>query len=115
MDAVKFFKERDRMCRSYNGCTGCPAAGCECNNISLMDYDSIINIIGTVEVWSAANPQKTRQSEFKKLFPNVLIGARGEINICPELLAGKPPFGSDTCSSGKCSDCRQKFWSQEVE
>lgn len=65
MDAVKFIKERDRMCRFYHhagDCYQCPAKDCECSALEgMVDDDNIVTI---VEEWSAAHPRKTRQSVF---------------------------------------------------
>ena len=64
MDALKFLKERKRMCSSYKNCKGCPLYNINCvinNNIS--DKDCERNA-AAVEKWSKENPLKTRQSVF---------------------------------------------------
>lgn len=46
MDAVKFIKERDRMCRFYHhagDCYQCPAKDCECSALEgMVDDDNIV-------------------------------------------------------------------------
>lgn len=82
MDAVKFIKERDRMCRFYHhagDCYQCPAKDCECSALEgMVDDDNIVTI---VEEWSAAHPRKTR-----RLSPRVLDAGGGmmtELKPCP--------------------------------
>lgn len=112
MDAVKFFKERNRMCRFYDDCNECPAkvSGCECYDISTMNYGSIVHI---VEEWSAENPSKTRQSVLLELFPNVQLDGNGIVDIDSCKI---DESGAKLCPKNhSCADCRREFWLQEVE
>ena len=49
MDAVKFLKERARMCNYYNGCDGCPLQD-ECLDTEI---EAMVN---SVEQWSQSHP-----------------------------------------------------------
>lgn len=112
MDAVKFIKERDRMCRFYHhagDCYQCPAKDCECSALEgMVDDDNIVTI---VEEWTAAHPRKTRQSVFLEQWPEAEIDANGILNVCPA-----PMFHSHRLNGGgcrnvhkKCVDCRREF------
>lgn len=109
MDAVKFFEERNRMCRSYDDCNKCPAKEkeCECYDIITMNYDSIVHI---VEEWSAANPRKTRQSALLELFPNVKLDGDGIVDIDSCKIE---KYKAKLCKKN-CAECRRTFWSEEI-
>lgn len=116
MDAVKFIKERDRMCKSFgDGCTGCPASNA-CKNELCCAFDQASTLdaaaqVAIVEKWSASHPRKTRQSEFLNLFPDADLST-GTVNVCPNsLYAGK----CDCARYQNCLYCKREFWSQEVE
>ena len=114
MDAVKFIEERNRMCKSFGGrCDDCPADKNSCCDA----FEWQKELVALVEEWSAANPCKTRQSVFLELYPETKIDEDGVITICPAALF-KSHRGSDgECKNqyNECSDCRRKFWMQEVE
>lgn len=113
MDAVKFIKERDRMCRFYHhagDCYQCPAKDCECSALEgMVDDDNIVTI---VEEWSAAHPRKTRQSVFLEQWPNVAVSEDGVIKIRP---CNLDVNAKKECLGVTCDYCRRKFWMQEVE
>ena len=122
MDAVKFIKERDRMCKSFDaGCTGCQASNA-CKNELCCAFDQGPTLDATaqvaiVEEWSAAHPRKTRQSVFIEQYPDAVLDGFGVLRICPIYLSAEY---RDDCNGGKnigkkCSDCRREFWMQEVE
>ena len=57
MDAVKFMKEKKRMCRAYNLCSECPVAvklGSVCKLTLEENYEELVKI---VENWSRENPK----------------------------------------------------------
>lgn len=121
MDAVKFIKERNRMCTTYTPkrCEGCPAdnygeEGAACIMVDKIDAERLVPI---VEEWAAAHPRKTWQSVFMEQFPNVELDRNGIINISPCKVDLKQyPFnGKNCCKFQACSECRRKFWMQEVE
>lgn len=115
MDAVKFIKERDRMCRFYHharGCYQCPAKDCECSALEgMVDDDNIVTI---VEEWSAAHPRKTRQSVFLEQWPNCMMGNDDVVGMCPRNVDKMHACSNAQLFNG-CTDCRREFWMQEVE
>lgn len=115
MDAVKFIKERDRMCRFYHHageCYQCPAKDCECSALEgMVDDDNIVTI---VEEWSAAHQLKTRQSVFLEQFPNAPIYTNTHNVALDPCLVDTTLRGH--CPTGRgCDICRREFWMQEVE
>lgn len=116
MDAVKFIKERDRMCRFYHHageCYQCPAKDCECSALEgMVDDDNIVTI---VEEWSATHPRKTRQSVFLEQWPEAEIDTYGYLMVCPKRISADCRIRYGNCSNRVCSDCHREFWDQEVE
>lgn len=113
MDAVKFLKERQRMCEAYKGCTGCPMEGRLCGGYISVDAE---RVVGAVEEWSAAHPRKTRQSVFLEQYPNARIDSQTVIYVCPADACGDkvcPKNGENVRML--CRDCRREFWMQEVK
>ena len=113
MDAVKFIKERDRMCRFYHhagDCYQCPAKDCECSALEGMVDDD--NIVAIVEEWSAAHPHKTRQSVFLEQYPNCMTDDAGVVGTCPGNV--DKTYVCDLRRLGGCTTCRREFWMQEV-
>ena len=117
MDAVKFFKEKKRMCDMYESCQ----AGCQlykertqkftmCNQYCLTNPEGAVE---TVKKWSAEHPAKTHQSEFLKLHPNADV-REGILNLCPrgvDLNSVK----IEVCKRSLCSKCKKQYWPAEVE
>lgn len=116
MDAVKFLKEKKRMCDKYSNCTGCPASekntkfDIGCGSLEEQFPEEFVAI---VEKWSAENPIKTRKSEFLKMFPNADM-LNGIIRICPDKL-DQNSVTSEECSRSGCFECQKKYWLAEVE
>lgn len=114
MDAVKFIKERDRMCRFYHhagDCYQCPAKDCECSALEgMVDDDNIVTI---VEEWAAAHPRKTRQSVFLEQYPQADIDNTGLLILCPKRISADIRVTTD-CMRRRCSDCRREFWTKVV-
>lgn len=113
MDAVKFLKEKERMCREHD-CFDCPLGkknnerGLGCSALQNQYPETAIAI---VEQWSREHPRKTRQSEFLKLFPDAKI-VNGHINICPKDADSKL---SGLISCVTCAKCKDQYWLAEVE
>lgn len=109
MDAVKYLKERERMCNSYNNmCDGCGFGKVpKCNRTEEDNPEKAVEI---VERWSADHPKKTRQSEFLKMFPNTKV-SNGVISICPKHIDSE--CGAN-CNED-CTKCRQNYWFAEIE
>lgn len=97
MDAVKFIKERNRMCRSFSDCSDCPAD----RNICCDVYEWQEELVAIVEKWSAEHPRKTHQSEFLKQFPyaNCLDGV---VVFCPKVVDTR-----FSCPADAGWDCRR--------
>lgn len=122
MDAVKYLKEYDRMCKSY----GSTCKNCEIDKLrnGYEGCSSIVHahpekVVAIVEKWSAENPVKTRQSEFLKLFPNAEFNTDGILTIAPCLVdkTFNMSAGSteECCVKNDCIKCRKEYWLAEVE
>lgn len=88
MDAIKYFETKKRLTKGcYISCSDCPFAqhnngmGEDCCGDFEMKYPEMA--VEIVEKWAEEHPIKTRQSEFMKLFPDVIIDTYGTIAICP--------------------------------
>lgn len=112
MDAVKYLKERNRMCDSYNNmCDGCGFGKVpKCNRTEDDNPEKAVEI---VEKWSAEHPIKTRQSEFLKMFPNAPLRENGSIAICP--LDVDRDAKCSQKQGARCPDCQKEYWLAEVE
>lgn len=117
MDAVKFIEERTRMCKTYFGCSGCPACDNGSCRFSITLGDRPDKQIEIVAEWSAAHPRKTRQDVFLEQWPEAMIESDGVIAICPTAL--DKSYGKTHCShiltKAGCDSCRRKFWKKKVE
>lgn len=123
MDAVKFIKERNRMCKSFGDrCTGCPASdACGCCAVDqAVDQASTLDAtdqVAIVEKWSAAHPRKTRQSMFLDQWPDSFLDEYGILMFCPRYISVAYRDGDGRCKNPakKCIECCHEFWMQEVE
>ena len=114
MDAVKFIKERERMCDS-DECINCPLykennlMGVGCETFEKHNPEVTVEI---VKKWSSEHPVKTRQSEFLKMFPDVEL----EDNIIKILPCEINTKIKDECYRLRpCCGCRKKYWLSEVK
>lgn len=119
MDAIKFIKERDRMCKSYYDaekgyCSEeCPALNIQC--VDLEDLSPVAKkLVEIVEEWSAAHPRKTKQSVLLEQYPNAPRDCGGVLMINPCDL-DITIHGKDECYTDNCLRCRHEYWPQEVE
>ena len=127
MDTVKFIKERNRMCESFDATCHdaenqrCPAFKINKNEIlcavcreSTMDAKDQIDI---VEKWSSEHPRKTRQDVFLDQYPETLRTKNDVISICPATLYCSQRDNNGNCnnSSKGCEKCRRDFWMQEIK
>ena len=118
MDAIKFIKERDRMCKSYydaekGRCSdGCPAHDVQCSDLDDLSTDAE-ELVTLVEEWSAAHPRKTRQSVFLEQWPQADIDNTGLLILCPKRISADIRVTTD-CMRRRCSDCRREFWTKVV-
>ena len=111
MDALEFIKERNRMCRSFGeSCNGCPAD----KNICCSAFAWQEELVVVVEKWSKENPRKTRQSIFLEQYPEAETDTKGILRICPKFISADWRINHGNCNM-VCSDCRNSYWSQEVD
>lgn len=116
MDAVKFVKEANRICKN-RGCTKCPlckngACMATCSDVSVKNLEETVSIL---EQWSKDHPVKTRLSEFLKRFPNAdltrLQPCMIEKDKRPMWCGKYADFGANGC----CDECRYAYWNEEVD
>lgn len=95
MDAMEFIRERNRMCKAFPSCKGCPACDFDgCGSVHLNE-----GIIPIVEKWAKEHPRKTRQSAPREL---------GEFwQDCPEYseLSTNCWTCENVCGDGDETDC----------
>lgn len=123
MDAVKFIKERNRMCKNFvGGCKGCPAFNACGDNLSCaIGYASTLDAteqVAIVEKWSKDHPRKTRQSVFLEHWPGAAaLDEYGVLRVCPIGISAAHRCIDGLCKNPErpCIDCRHEFWMQEVE
>ena len=113
MDAVKFVKSVNRLCKNQSGCAKCPIWEKGVCMARFGDYsvENIEETISKVEQWAKEHPVKTRQSELLKMFPNAAIDEDDGI-LCIKPCTIDESIG---CTNGKgCDDCFRKYWLTEV-
>lgn len=115
MDAVKFIEERERMCKMYGGCTGCPGYDDGVCMVGITTGITPVKQIELLEKWSAAHPRKTRQDVFLEQYPDAEIDSGGAIAICPTAFSSAYRDDTEKCVHVSCAKCRREFWSQEVQ
>lgn len=108
MDALKFMKERRRMCDYYSRCSECPRADEPNCNIEEMSDEELENFVNTVEQWSKEHPQRTRLQDFREKYPNAELYEDGTPKACCQFLGY-----CKTCvgAKGVCENC----WNMLVE
>ena len=112
MDALKFFKERMRMCDYYDGmddeCNTCPRVNKGCELSTYRDYDYIKEYIADVEKWSKEHPQRTRLQDFLEKYPDAELYDDGIPQVCCQILG----YCKDCINAkGVCANC----WNMPVE
>ena len=115
MDAIKFMKEKKRMCALNAGCLNCPI-GIQNNKFGEPCRDFENNhpedAVAIVEKWSSEHPAKTRQSEILKIIPDATI--RNGILITKPCEVNEKI--KDRCKKyDYCRDCRKEYWLTEIE
>nr|DAW87669.1 MAG TPA: hypothetical protein [Bacteriophage sp.] len=104
-------EERKRMCASIT-CDDCGINNSLlCNKISNVTPE----YIEIVQKWSDEHPVESRQKKFLKLFPNpLLVDMYDFVDICPIYVDYK--FECDRSNTLQdCTECKGKFWLQEVK
>lgn len=106
MDAVKFIEEWNRMLK-VEGKAPC---------IEFCTTRTPEETVFSVGEWSAAHPRKTRQSVFLEHYPEARLDGYEVLRLCPSDISAAHR-DSEGCGypEQRCTDCRRKFWMQEVE
>lgn len=106
MDAVKFIEEWSRMLK-VEGKAPC---------IEFCTTRTPEETVFSVGEWSAAHPRKTRQSVFLERYPEARLDGYEVLRLCPSDISAAHR-DSEGCGypEQRCTDCRRKFWMQEVE
>ena len=123
MDAVKFIKERNRMCQSYGSkCKKCPANfdNMFCCGVAAISTLDATDQIAIVEKWSIEHPKKqrkTRQDVFLEQYPESALDEHGVLLICPLYISASHRNTNGLCKNleKSCMKCHREFWMQEVE
>lgn len=118
MDAVKFIKERKRLCNMYPCCSECPARGKDRGcRLSITSEEEAEKQIELIEEWSAAHPCKTRQSVFLEQWPDTQLDREGSVIICPKQLCKGEELTKliAECRGTNCYKCRREFWRKVVK
>nr|DAR25647.1 MAG TPA: hypothetical protein [Bacteriophage sp.] len=110
MDAVRYLKERMRMCHSFGNtsCGGCPIYA-ERGILTCTQFQNIFpgQIVEIVEKWAKEHQRETRLTEFLKHYPNALMEDDGTPEVCVNELGLKR---DDGCISN-CIKC----WNRPLE
>lgn len=116
MDAVEYLKTLNRMCH-------CECFKCEFRKVR-SEFETCPvwqrthpeEAIAIVEKWAKEHPIKTRQSEFLKMFPNVILNDKGQPSLCAKLLdTTYHRVGGCGLDVDICQRCMDNFWGHEVE
>lgn len=71
-------------------------------------------MVATVEHWVRDNPERTRQTELLKMFPDCKMDS-GVPAICPKTVDKNYKGDCNICEgSFCCADCRDAYWSVRV-
>lgn len=112
MDAVKFLKERKRMCDSFgdSSCEGCLIYAIDIGT-GCFDFqdDHPKQTVEIVEKWAAEHPEETRLTEFLKHYPNALMEDDGTPEVCVNELGLKR---DDGCACRAVTG-HHRGWSQD--
>lgn len=68
MDAVKYLKAMDRMCKSHETCGECGLAFGKEEGCGRYVFDHPAEAVRIVEEWSKAHPIQTNADKFKEVF-----------------------------------------------
>ena len=108
MDAIKYLKEKERMCYKQEDCTHCPLKIDDDNTCSILEETNPEEAVEIVEEWSKEHPQKTILLDFLERYPNATLSSKG-VPICCALHLGY----LDKCEA-ICSDCWNRPLVEEV-
>ena len=112
MEFIKFAKEYNRMCDSYENCVYCglsryvgnPLVSSNCRLYCFSNPEIAQEI---VQEWAWKNPVKTRKMDFLERCPNAKIDNLGAPHACVEEI-----YGIDIdCQNINCVKC----WNMPIE
>ena len=113
MDAVKFLKEKKRMCISSGdtSCHGCPIYA-ECGILTCAQFqDTLPNqTVKIVEKWVKEHPRETRKDDFFEKFPHAKKLSDGT----PEVCAAKVGYLRE-CPHPNVEDYCKECWNTALE
>ena len=106
MDAVKYIKEKERMCNSIRMTGDC--GDCELSssnneakwNCAMYTVKYPEEVVEKVEKWSKEHPQKTIYDDFKEKYPNALLAKNGAPLSCARHL-----YPEIECNYSDCKKC----------
>lgn len=112
MDAVEFLRAKDRICGDSK-CETCMLKA-ECFDYYYLSTHYWDEMVATVEHWVRDNPERTRQTELLKMFPDCKMDS-GVPVICPKSVDKNYKGDCNICEgSFCCADCRDAYWSMRV-
>lgn len=120
MDAVKFLKERKRMCDSFrdSSCEGCLIYAIDIGT-GCFDFqdDHPKQTVEIVEKWAEEHPRKTILQDFLEKYPKALIEDGAFPAACPFQLGYETESEKDInayCESTERDSCR-RCWNRLLE
>ena len=113
MDAVKYLKERHRICESMaNSDARCPFGfACIVCERQRTEIDHPEEAVRIVEEWSKAHPRQTNADKFKEVFGVTPFNDLLEDYVCPPSTAR----GETGCSLKRCDECSHSYWDKPYE
>lgn len=119
MDAIKFFKEKKRMCKSLGeGCTGCMIHITKCELRCWQFCEKYPErAVDIVETWAKEHPRKTILQDFLEKHPKATIEDGAVPAVCPFQLGYETESEKDKngyCESTARDGCR-RCWNRPLE
>lgn len=113
MDAVKYIKEKQRMCTSYEECMDCGLY--EGKDKEAMDCYTYCTecpeeVVAIVEKWAEEHPRKTFLSDLLEKHPKAMLRKSGIPSFCPVNLG----YGVELCYYELEHDC-VACWNRPLE
>lgn len=119
MDAVRYLKERERRCDSFDDhCTGCEIKSAK-NGMTCGAYikKHPEQAVAIVEKWAKEHPRKTLLQDFLEKYPKAPIEDGAVPAVCPFQLGYETESEKDKngyCESAGKDSCR-KCWNRPLE
>lgn len=118
---VNYFKEKDRMCKSFVGCSLCPLTrkekGKDTATCITLEKVCIEEVVEAVQRWSDEHPPRTYLSELLRNYPDTPLEEYDgtPVEFCPRFL-GLNDFSTDVDENkcfreNICAEC----WNQPLD